>query len=732
MNSTTMKMTVRACQHFAVALALALALASVHGCAAGGEAFSTRFPDNRPEHVERLFAAMAHPQVRDEGRVAVGATTEPRGLFAYDLQSNRVLWQQATELTGSPVLAGHQVIVQDHDHIVGRSLLTGKTTFSIPANNMRLIGATGKGPDTALVLSSGSGSFAQSRVIYLNGSELRWQHALQYQAGAPAMAGTAVLIPWGNQFLSGLHRDTGEELSRLRVGDGVLAQAFLRNGRIFIGSEEGGSFVTPALANGKIRDEHYLAAPKEPLPGHPPFLRNVYRKDEDLAPDSARHRIQLTWSPTVNAAGGTAPENDTVYLTFYRFVFAFEYPSLRLRWIHTHESDVVGARAVAGGLLTADQSGGFSWLNAGNGAVVRHDAHGQNVTMVAFPWDAQWTPSGTVDTPDADTLRTQLFRTAQDPDTRLVPARRMAVKLLAALPDPKATTHLLTLCEARDTAPAIQQVACDALSSRSPGTADIFQSLQRHHDYLTDTTAPPVAALAKAAQEQKQSEAFDALVEHLWDPHTRASALTPILHSLQSLAPDRAGTPIASFARTYHADGVDEHVVSAVKEALTLLATRGDEEALATLDRVAKDPLSLRGIQERARTLIGEYERAAFVARQNAKQAAQAKQANAAGEAPAEAAGNQAPEVRAKRLTLRKLKDTLLPVRRQLRACLTAEGRNLFRARVIVIVEDNAPKVISVNPKSIQRCVEPLVRSQPFPETETSTRQQLTYVLKRR
>ena len=61
----------------------------------------------------------------------------------------------------------------------------------------------------------------------------------------------------------------------------------------------------------------------------------------------------------------------------------------------------------------------------------------------------------------------QLVDAALNPDARLVPARAMAVSLLAALEDEDATTALIEICQERSTPERVRKVACVELAKRN-------------------------------------------------------------------------------------------------------------------------------------------------------------------------------------------------------------------------------------------------------------------------
>jgi hypothetical protein len=72
-----------------------------------------------------------------------------------------------------------------------------------------------------------------------------------------------------------------------------------------------------------------------------------------------------------------------------------------------------------------------------------------------------------------------------------------------------------------------------------------------------------------------------------------------------------------------------------------------------------------------------------------------------------------------------------LPVRDQLLSCLSNAKPQQFQARVLIAVEDGNVLSTSVLPATLQSCIDPLVKSQKLPRTQSAKREQFTYTLKR-
>lgn len=707
------------------ALALVVAASVVCVGCVGAPAFSSRFPENRAKQVEALVARLAAAPAGSSEGIAIGVSPAPTQLYAYDLRGRSVLWRHTAEVSYTPMLAGPRVVTQEGSQVVARDLKSGQTVFSLGTDGMTLNGAAGNGPHTAVVLTSGQGTLARGRVSLIQGSSTKWRHDFSSQAGVPAIVGDVVLVPWSTQFVTALDLNTGEEIARLLVRDGVVSHAFSANGTALVGSRYGYAVVDRQLGRGSIKQSRYRAAPEQVLPGRPKFLRDVYDTTPVQAPDSAQHRVRLEWAPEVTATSAKL-QDGLQYLVFYRFVFALEQDSLDLHWVYTHESDIVGARAQAGGLAFADETGGFGLLSASSGTLAWSAPGGIPSSVAVLPRGGVQAGPGGGGAPDPESMRRQLLLAAQDPDARLVPVRVLAVDLLSSLPDGAVTGDLVGLCDDRRTSPAVRKQACEALQQRASGGEHIRSALERHYGYLEGTTSPPVGALAKASAVRKDAATLPQLIAHLKDPNTRSEDLLPLVQAIQALGKHAAVAPLADFLRLYHADPVDEHVVSALEATTQALAELAGPVALTTLSEIADDPLTVVSLRRKARLSAGRLEAVAKAAEHRQRTAQSPQEPPAAAQVEV-AEGPVTPE----RLTLTMVSQALLPVRDQLRACLDQGGDPLFRARVVVVVEDGRLLMVSVNPKALEGCIAPLVKAQSFPTTKYAKREQITYTVSR-
>jgi hypothetical protein len=421
-------------------------------------------------------------------------------------------------------------------------------------------------------------------------------------------------------------------------------------------------------------------------------------------------------------------EGDHLYLVFYKLIFALHPGGDGAHWVHEHNADVVGTAALPDGLLVADESGRVSFLSGTDGRKVWEASLGVRPTVVRLRAGG-FSPSGTAEG-DALPLRDQLLAGAQSTDARLVPARVLAVRLLAQLPEPEVTGNLVAICEQRNAPQPVRSGACLALAERTTGSEHVITALSRHAAFLEGTTAPPVGALARAAVGMQERRAIPLLIAHLGDPETPVEDLPALVAALKDFADRSAAEPIEDFLRLYHADVESEHMANALGTAADALVALSGPVAADALREIAADPLGADLVRARASRALSTL----------AQQSQQAEQADAQGQADQQREANEAgqttevrppPGERPDQLDAAIVGRVLEPVAADLRNCLRNDARHPGSARVLIATDgEGAIQMISVTPPYLQACVEPLVRAQTFPGTRRATRQQVTHVIR--
>jgi outer membrane protein assembly factor BamB len=688
-----------------------LALCAISACAST-QAFGTTFPDNRPRDVEAVLARLEASTPTDPRAVVVGATAAPSQVFAYDLDAERLLWRQAASVTTAPLAAGDYVVTPEQDALRIRDLETGAVRFEVPSEGMGLMGAGSDGDLTAVVLSTGGSMGARSKLVLVRGGKLTTS-AIDYPLGGPAVRAGLVFVPWNRQHLSVLDAE-GNELARVRLRDEVVSQALVREGQVYFG--DAGLFHFDARsAQGSREGATYFKPSREGrLPGNPAFLPSA----STLPPavESAVQRISLAFHPKLEG-DVLGLSDDTLYLAFYRQIYALSPSGPEARWVHQTNEDAVGVEAFDGGLLIADAKGELTALDT-QGRVTWQESLGIAPVVARFRVGSfARAPASSEPAP----LTVQLMDAALNPDARLVPTRAMAVSLLAALEDEEATQALIEICQDRTTPERVRTVSCVALAKRTNGSDAIIEALARHADYLTATPVPPVGPLSEAALNTKDGRAAPHLLAHLSDPHTPAQELPAVMLALTGLADASAAPAIAAFVRLYHADADDARMQEAIVLGMQALAALWGREASGVLEPIANDSFSAVAVRSEAARLLASLTPPAETADEEPKAA------------PTVVAPEPEPKGPPEHLTHEHVRKALAPVEQQLSACVRNDPKRPLTARLTIVVDGNNGDVLAVQtlPASLKSCVEPIVLTVPFPATKYAKRETLTHTLTR-
>ncbi len=671
---------------------------------------------------------------RDERPVAVGVTSDPQRLFAFDLSAG-LLWERPVHAKSAPLVAGNAVVLREGAGIVVRDLGSGEVRAVVDETG-DLVGADGQGRSVVVAISYGDGD-PRGAVAYVDGNRVRWKQPLKLPVGVPALAGDYVLVPWATQRLSALSAKNGAELTRWHFNKTVLGQALVDHGHVYVGQHALMRVDQTLLEQPDKANPGYAPLRRE-LPGQPPFLRDGYTAVPE--PENAYHRLQLEFRIGEHD-GVLGAENGTLLLRFYRLLFALDAQKDEIHWVRTFDHDLVGAATQPGGWFVADSAGVLRFVDLAGETRMQRDL-GRPVQVVTIRPGA-WIPAaaspgagapatvssasmaarkGSAGEAPLPTLREQLFAAAALEDDRLSAGRAYAVEHLALIPDAAVTAHLIELCSNRKSPEPVQSAACKHLAGRENGGNEVLRALARRASFLDNTTAPPVGALAKAAALMKLQKAGPLLVSQMEDPNTSARDLAALFDALEKLDHHAAGSAIERFVRLHHAEPAGSEVQPALYAAVHALGALHARSSRASLQDVAQDALTPQGLRDKA---------AEALALLDAKPtpSASAKQDPTPKAEPEPEAEQQVTDPRPYALTPEMVRAGLWPVHKALSACVAADPSKPRSGRISMVVQgEGRVEGIFVTPTTLQACMEPIVREARFAATRAG-RQRISQVI---
>ncbi|MBO6939566.1 MAG: PQQ-binding-like beta-propeller repeat protein [Deltaproteobacteria bacterium] len=702
---------------------LALLLAACGGGASGS--FGPMYPDNQQSSIDSVLGRLQANPAPSPTAVAVGLTGAPHQLYAVDLETGAISWKVPVDTPASgPQIGGDLVFLHETRGVVARDLASGAERFVVEDDALHLAGAGGEGDWSVLALTTGGGVGARSKLVIARRGSVKHDLEIPHALGAPTVAAGMVFVPWATQNLTVLDAVTADEIARVRVTDTSLARAFRVGNDLYFG-QRGVFRLTPSIVSGARAESAYFEPMAREIPGNPTLMVDPYRPAP--TPDSAVHSIRFAWRPA--GSGETLHfADETVYAVFYRFVFALDPNADAVRWVYAHPEDIVGAVAQDGGLTVADEAGGLAFLGAQDGLRRWSASVDATPTVVAIrPGDH--VPTGAPEG-EAMSLHDQLLAAAQNTDARLVPARKMAVHMLHALEEPDVTAHLITLCDDQRAPAPVRTEACGRLAERTTGAEHVIAALERHDRYLTNTEAGPIGALAQAAVAMEATEAAPSLIAHLVDPSTPAAALAPLLDSLRALEAADAAEPVRNFLRLYHAEVEGDAMLAAMSAAAQTALALDADPAVELLETLSADSLAPGPVRGKLTDALEAY-RAAQAEAEAAEGEEETEEAEEGEEAEEEEASDEPPPI-PERVTLPMVQAALEDVRTPMAACLANDSQHPRSARIVLVLAgDGSVQLVTINPQSVQQCLEPLIRSADFPANSNDARQQLTYTFRR-
>lgn len=678
---------------------LVLALAGCSASASGSAAFSVHYPDNQPAALSTALANVHASPSSSPGTTVLATSADGAHLLGVDVTTGAIRYRLDGTSNVPTVVAGDVALIEQGDRLRIVDVATGRERDHVQlargGETYNLIGASTDGRTTAIGLTAGNGTAAHSRLVLLRDGEVHEDIALDRAIGYPAVTGDSVFVPWGYQFLSVLDA-RGREHARIRLRSGVVDHALAANGTVWFG----GATLHRLSVESATETPAGYTPPNLGIDRAPSLLPGAYEQPAPIT--SAAYHVRTVFG--VDPAREDAlPADGTLYLVYYRFVFALDAVDGKPRWVRTLPSDVVGATAFVGGMRVACESGDVVTLSAADGRIVTQGRVGESLRYVAFPRQSQVALEPSSEAPRADVLG-QLVEAVQVPDARLVTAREFALSRIAALEGNDATGDLGLLCEDTRLPERTRRKACDLLAGRSVGREYVLTQLDRHGSFLDERSHPPVAALATAAAGVHAVDAAPLLVGQLEDPRTPVTAIAPIADALVALEANGAAPNLLAFLRVYHVNTDEEGMTDALGHVAAAYLHLGGPEASGEVRTLADDPLTPAPLARQLRDAI-ERDRVA--------RAPQAAPTQAATPTPATPA-----PVLPDNLTHDLAEPVLGSVHAQLVSCLSQHPDHPGSARVTLsVARDGQVEAVHTTPQSVEPCMREAFRSVRFPAT---------------
>ncbi|MBI2894748.1 MAG: PQQ-binding-like beta-propeller repeat protein [Deltaproteobacteria bacterium] len=685
--------------------------------------FSNLFRDNNQDDVRSILGRLPPPAAQERpsntsGRPMVIATTyalkrsTKRSIVGYDPAAGREVFRVPAAPASRPTVAGPVFLVGADRDVVAYSVQDGHEMWRHDCAGMQYLGAA-YDDGVVYVTAAVPGGARIARVTALRaetGGKL-WDQMVDKALGVPAARGGLVFVPWDRQNLTVLDGRTGDELARIRLTDDVLSWVLATAEGVYYGSKGIYRLDTRSSAGTK-EDTTYFAPVVREIPGQPEFFYDAFAPP--TGGRNARDRIRFHWRPA--ATTGTGQElgiaDGTIYLLYYRFVFAFDAATGSIKWAYRHGKDLSGMQVTASGVFLAGDDGELLMLDAASGQPRWHTSTGSEIASVAFDLTG-FAPEANMEAPAPVELRARLTELVLDPDNRLIPIRQFALRELAKLDIPEVTRDLLEIYSQSSTPEALKQVIALSLRERRTGGAFLVEALGRHYDFIEDSKPYPLQVVAPTLVAMQERSAVPGLIDHMMDHETSNEALKEIVAAVVALGDASVVPPLRDFVVRYHADSSFSQDPTALALAIDGLVRLGEVGERELLTKLAGERSTLAPVSQHVREAL-EAREAALRAEEAARQAA-AQQAQAAQEP-------QRPQrVVPFRLSVEEVNATFDAHRDELRLCIETELQTNPTLQVVrfamVLNGDGSVKSVMVAPGSqtMQDCLGSKVRAYRFP-----------------
>ncbi len=691
----------------------------LHGCV-GHAAQRTlpsalAIPDECRDDAALVLALPPAPESAALPLLAAVSDEQPSQLVVYDMLEQRRRWQTPLTADSRPELLGDLVVTTAHGELLGFDALSGAPRMHARLPHPTFIGAARLGSRIFFVSSSrattpDAAATSALSAVDLDRGTLAWTRELPAEAGRPQVASGHVLVLLTRRDLLVLDAADGEKRGCTRLARDAEHRAdWLRTaaGAVLYGGAGARKLVGDA-ARGSTADSQL----RMPLALHPapPMLP----PDDTAVPGarSAHGRVALLVDlESADTDGGLRARGGRFYFVFFRALFAFNDDGTAL-WARTLDSDVARAQTTTAGLTVALESGALLAFDGASGAQQELGTLGRRVASADLPTLA---PEAQRNLAPSEPLDAALTRLASIPDTRLLPARELAIDALSALPDAQITCDLLDVYAARAMPPTLQRRVAERLRTRASGADCLLRALASHADFLSETPPPalPVIVPVLVAQHEK-ARAVPLLVDHLFDPQTPLRDLALLVDAIDTLGEGAANDALARFVVLYHRSHALADDPLALVLAVRAIHAHGTAAQVAQLNVVMNDDDSLPALV--------------------AALTAPAQQAPAVREAATDANAPPAAPALPETLDDRAVADVFSQHANELRTCVQAGSTQRpelqFVRLAFVVAHDGRAHALRVLPEddALDRCLQMKLQGYLFPAFRAGSRA-VTYQL---
>ncbi|MCS6913361.1 MAG: PQQ-binding-like beta-propeller repeat protein [Myxococcales bacterium] len=548
---------------------------------------------------------LAGPERREDSEARA------RTLIGFDLARRQVAYAVPAEVT-SRFAVGKGILVhrQGQDRLVIRDAATGQVRAQVPLDPAQVLLGICADEERVYYVTQGRGRGQKRSLVTALGfdGQRLWRVPAPGSVGAPAAHGGLVAVPYRYQDVVLLDGRTGAELTRIRQKDEQIGFVRATSEGILYGvGDRGVALLTERSVEG-TKEKIAYQAPKLGDKVRVFLYWDGYRPEQ--VDFSAFDRNRLLWSPE-RKGEGLAFRGGVMVLHSYRFFFAVESESGRIRWAYAQpRHNIMASDETGGAVVFVTQDGEVGALDLASGAkVMSHKIPlqpGQQVLGATFDAAgfAPPLPEGTQTPAVLSVLHDIIF----DRDSSFIAVKTFAVQAVSTLPGKEATAELLRVVTAEGMPQQVTRAAGEALVARKDREVSqmLVAALSERFDYLEDRRPRGLGILARAAAAMDAQEAVPALSEQLREPTTPPSALKEIVGALVALGNRSAVRPLRELVLMYRSDPAFLQDAEALKLAGEGLLKLGGEAERRTVSFVAEEPRTIAPVVAYYRKILDE------------------------------------------------------------------------------------------------------------------------------
>lgn len=533
------------------------------------DAFEAKFPENNADDLKKVTSKISeeesyHFSNRGGDPIIYFTVATPKSsIVAYNLKEKKTAWQIQIPVNSPLVLRHNTIVLQTGLAVAAYRADTGTMLWSIPVDEGWSFYGADLSSDT-VVLSFGIGSgntggYANGKLIAVrlrDGKEI-WQNITgNGLLGTPAVTDELVFVPWKKKQIAILKLKSGEEISRLRADDFTVNFTQTTPYGVYYGTNATDEHVATlfkldknAISGTRLHSNSFVPGTIA-APNYPGFHRDTFVLPSIEIVNA--NRIRYYWLPQKNDQRIHFAD-DTYYLHYWRYIFAFSAKTHQVKWTYMSEDDIHTLQPVNGGVFAVTTEGTILYADADKGYVPSWSVStGLQATSILFDVHG-YLPVSTPDQALPDP-RAQLKTIVADKDSRMLPARIYATELLARIPSPGVTADLLALHSDASMPTSLQKKIVEKLAERDSGAEALIQSLNVRYDYLEEITTPPMKVIAPALANMDAKDALPGLMQQLLDYETPTDSIEAIATAVLKLGDTSIVEPLMNFVVLYHAD----------------------------------------------------------------------------------------------------------------------------------------------------------------------------------